>query len=413
MTTTLRKTSPSATACGSIAQHLSRRLWFLEPARLCAEARHRTGLDDFGDPPLNPALTVLLDSLEQEAGLGPIGRFLMRVHLRDLLAMRLQLADAWRHNASALDAQCIEKPLFIVGMPRSGSTFLHELLADNPEHRAPRVWEVMFPVGSAADEARRIRKAAACLWWFRRLAPRADAVYPMRATTPHECVAIQSYTFLSEEFISTCRIPAYEAFLHATDLTPAYLWQKHFLQYLQLGSPAKRWVLKSPDHVHGFDALFAVFPDAVVVQTHRNPVEVVKSTADLTAVLQGLYGSSGDPEELRESEARSLAQSTQRFLDFRDKHPDLADRFVDVTYSALVSNPVETLRDIYARTGGQFSPAIAQRVERLASERSRYQGRRASADGGGLKRLSPQVTDCFKRYCSRFNLALDTARLDR
>ncbi len=193
---------PSAIA--SLAHRASRRWLPLNGEKLCAEAQRRTGLQDFGDPPLQPGLSILLESLEQEAQLHPLGRLLMRIHLRGLLETRLRLVEAWKSKQDALEAHAIEKPVFVVGTPRSGSTFLHELLAEDPGNRAPRVWEVMFPVavpgGGEPDRKRRIRKAETCLWWFRRLAPEADAVYPMRAGTPHECVAIHSYTFLSEEF---------------------------------------------------------------------------------------------------------------------------------------------------------------------------------------------------------------------
>jgi hypothetical protein len=106
----------------------------------------------------------------------------------------------------------------------------------------------------------RIRKAQASFWWFRRLAPRADSVYPMRALTPHECVAIHSYTLWSGEFVSTCYLPNYQAFLYAADFGPTYNWQKRFLQHLQLDCPSKRWVLKSPDHIFALEALLAVSP---------------------------------------------------------------------------------------------------------------------------------------------------------
>ena len=180
-----------------------------------------------------------MNSLELEADLHPLGRFLMRVHLRELLETRLRLDHAWSGQSEALDASLIQRPVFITGMPRSGSTFLHELLAEDPENRAPRVWEVMFPIPMGSKPPKkvdpRVRKAEASLWCFRRLAPGADSVYPMRAWTPHECVAIHSYTLLSEEFVSTGRVPTYEAFLHTADLGPTYLWQKRFLQHLQLG----------------------------------------------------------------------------------------------------------------------------------------------------------------------------------
>jgi Sulfotransferase family len=404
----------------------SRRLWFLDSNKLCAAARRRTGLRDFGDPPIEPALSVLVESLEEEAELRPLGRFLMRIHLRTLLETRLRLAHAWKGKLDTLDSQRIRKPVFIVGMPRSGSTFLHELLTEDAGYRAPRVWEVMFPVGSRsgaeADKARRIRQAEACLWWFRRLAPRADAVYPMRALTPHECVAIHSYTFLSQEFVSTCQIPAYEAFLKKTDLTPAYQWEKRFLQHLQMDDrygdtadrvPAKRWVLKSPDHVHGLEELFAVFPDAWIVQTHRNPVEVLKSSAELTGVLRGLYGPPGDPAEIRAREARVLGEGTERFLQFRDEHPELTDRFIDVKYTELVADPLHAVRRIYARLDAPLTPAAAERIQQLAATRSRYSGRRASAEAAVVQLQGVAEIDRFERYCARFELPSSETDLSR
>jgi hypothetical protein len=245
----------------------------LQSDALCAEATRRTRLENFGDPPMEPALSILVNSLELEAGLHPLGRFLMRVHLRELLGTRLRLIQAWSEGIGALENSQIQRPVFITGMPRSGSTFLHELLAEDTENRVPRVWEVMFPIQdhnrSRSKAESRVRKAEASLWCFRRLAPRANSVYPMQAWTPHECVAIHSYTLLSEEFAMICRIPSYEAFLRKANFGPVYAWQKRFLQYLQLSCQTKQWILKSPDHVHTLEYLLTVFPDAVVIQTHQ------------------------------------------------------------------------------------------------------------------------------------------------
>jgi hypothetical protein len=385
---------------------ISRRLWPLDGERLCAQARRRARLEDFGNPPLQPALSILTRSLEQEADLHPLGRFLMRVHLRDLLETRLRLAQAWRAQQAALESSVIEPPIFIVGMPRTGSTFLHELLAEDPDHRAPCLWEVMFPLPVPGRRDRktdpRLRKAAACLWWFRRLAPQADAVYPMRAWTPHECVAIQGYTFLSEEFVSTCRVPSYEAFLHAADLRPAYTWEKRFLQLLQLSGSRKRWILKSPDHVMGLEALFAVFPDAMIIQTHRNPLAVVESSIQLTQVLQRLYARPGDPGQLARREARVLAERMDRFIRFRENHPELADRFADVTYSELVSNPIAVVRRIYNQLHIPLTELAIRRMTDLTANRSRYRRRQTNPSLADLG-LDPEAeARRFERYCSRF-----------
>src|SRR5262249_37846839 len=159
--------------------------------------------------------------------------FLMRIHLLGILGARLKFNRQYRAHEEDLGTSFALPPIFITGMPRSGSTFLHELIVQDPSLRAPRVWEVMSPADASEPDrgcrGLRVWNASWCLWCFRRLARKADAVYPMRARTPHECVAIQSYTLLSEEFISTCHVPGYERFLRAADLRPAYAWEKKFL----------------------------------------------------------------------------------------------------------------------------------------------------------------------------------------
>lgn len=415
---TMRAASKLVGSAGreALGDAVSRRLWRLESETLCAEARRRTGLADFGEPPIEPALSILLDSLEREANLHPLGRFLMWMHLRGLLETRLRLAELWNQEAAALAASPLSKPVFITGMPRSGSTLLHELLGEDPANRAPRVWEVMFPVPTPASgrggQDRRIRKSAVCLWWFRRLAPRSESVHPLRASTPHECVAIQSYTLLSEEFISTCRVPAYEAFLRATDLGPAYAWQRRFLQHLQWNCPIRRWVLKSPDHVFGLAKLFSAFPDARIIQTHRNPLEVLKSLNRLNEVLRGVFVRPGDPVQSEAREAHELASNMERLIRFRDAHPELASRFVDVNYSELVSYPLPTVRRIYEQLDIPLTQEAAERMRRLAGNRSRYRGRRRGPAVGDSRLGAIAEARRFERYCSRFGLSCEPAKLD-
>jgi hypothetical protein len=309
-----------------------------------------------------------------------------------------------------MEASNIERPIFITGIPRSGSTFLHELLAEDPENRAPRAWEVMFPIPTRNKHPNkidpRVRKAEACLWWFRRLAPGADLVYPIRAWTPHECVAIHSYTLLSEEFVSTCHVPTYEAFLHSADLGPIYGWQRRFLQYLQMGRSNRRWVLKSPDHIYGLAKLLRVFPDAAIIQTHRNPVEVVKSQIRLTKVLEAMFARPQDCEQLAISEARKIEQMLGYITRFRDAYPDVAGQFIDVTYRELVSDPLAVVRRIYERLDIRLTEVAAERMQRLASARSRYEkGRRERPPLADVGLDGAAETPRFKEYCSRFGLS--------
>jgi hypothetical protein len=398
-----------------LAEATSRRFWFLDAKRLCQAARRRTGLEDFGDPPIEPALSVLTSSLESEAELHPLGRFLMHLHLRDLLETRLRLTALWHGQSQALTASPIERPIFITGMPRSGSTFLHELLAEDPNHRAPRVWEVMFPLPGPKAKYHwrdpRVTRAAVCLWWFRRLAPLADAVYPMRSCTPHECVAIHSYSFLSEEFISTCRIPSYEAFLRKTDLRPAYALERRLLQHLQAEGPLRRWVLKSPDHAQSLEELFAVFPDALIIQTHRDPLEVLNSSCHLTQVLHGLYGRTAHHEQVAAHESKVLAEGLGRLIHFRGTHPELDHRFVDVKYTDLVSNPLAVIRNVYQQFALPLTTVAAERMRALAAARKRYPNARTAGGRRGVRSYAAAELARFEQYCVRFGVSLQRPQM--
>jgi hypothetical protein len=345
----------------------------------------------------------------------PLGRFLMRVHLRELLETRLRLTREWSQWSEAFEVSQIQRPVFITGMPRSGSTFLHELLAEDSQNRVPRVWEVMFPIPSEnstrSKVESRVRKAESCLWWFRRLAPRANAVYPMRAWTPHECVAIHSYTLLSEEFAMMCRVPSYEAFIREANFVPAYAWQKRFLQYLQLSYPTKQWILKSPDHVHTLEHLLTVFPDAVVIQTHRDPLEVLKSSMHLTEVLEGTFAHADDRSQISKREARNLAEHMEGITSFRQTHPEQDGRFIDVKYHELVFDPLTIVRQIYQRLDMPLTEMAAEKMRSLASRRSRYKGRR-----GDRKPADFEVDETVDRhrleaYCSRFEIPCQQSEL--
>lgn len=383
--------------CGDRA---SKKIWSLDRDALCAAARQRTGLSDFGDPAIESRLAILAKSIEGEADLHPLGRFLTSIHLGDLLKTRLRLEETWRKRPG-FESERIQRPIFITGMPRSGSTFLHELLAQDADNRAPQVWEIMSPLPTSAR--RRIRRTATCLWCFRRITPQADTVHPIRATKPHECVAIHSYTMLSREFETTFRVPTYEAYLNSIDFDPAYIWEKRFLQYLQWQQPKRQWVLKAPDHMFNMDALIRVFPDAAIVQTHRNPLEVLESSSQLTDVVQRTFARPQDRREIGAREARVLADGLDRITRFREEHPELKDRLVDVNYDDLVSDPLKTVGRLYRELDLPLTQATVRRVQGLAGNRSRYGGQRTRPGLADLG-IDSGMRARFASYCVRFSV---------
>jgi hypothetical protein len=248
-----------------------------------------------------------------------------------------------------------------------------------------------------------MQKAAVRLWWFRRITPRADSICPLRASGAHECVTIHSYTLLSHEFVIMFRVPSYRAFLNAADLRPAYEWQKEFLQWLQARGCSKRWVLKSPDHVFGLEALFQVFPDALVIQTHRDPLEVLQSCIRMVDGLQRTFARREEIHQIAAREALALAEGMERITQFRENHPELAERFVDVHYRELVSEPLAAIQRVYAQLELPLDSVTTRRIRSLACSRSRYrQGAPPTLRQLGLEPQAERLR--FRNYCLRFGI---------
>lgn len=396
---------------GGAWTELQRRLMGLGPDRLIATARRRTGLADFGDPPVETPLAVLASSLESEARLSLFGRIATRQHLVEILQSRLRLADLWKRNRQTAD-RGVSKPVFITGMPRSGTTFLHALLAQDPANRAPTHWEVMFPLPLPGDlgrnRDRRIGAAERRLRWADRLAPKLKQLHPLGAQEPQECVAITAYSLLSTQFDEMYRVPTYQDWLRGQDLRPAYQFHRRFLSHLQGVTPPGRWVLKAPSHLLFLDALFAVYGDAFVVQTHRDPVRVLGSVATLGKTLQRLFSSRVDPVEVGAEVCRTLEAEITRVVEFRDRNPHLADRFCDIHYQDLARHPMQAVARIYARFGLDLSGEAEARMERfLADARTRRGDRRNyRLDRFGLDPATEQRR--FAPYLQRFAIAAET-----
>ena len=229
----------------------------LDEATLLDKACGGTGLEDFGDDSFREALRVLLQAYESEADLNFIGRLCVHGDTVRLLANRLRLvADRRRYPAVA--DEVIRRPLFITGLPRSGTTFLHALLAQDPAHSAPQVWEVMYPSPpperATYDADRRIAATARQLRLIDILMPDFKTVHLIDARLPQECIAITNHAFRSYTFESMYRVPSYRSWHDRQDKRPEYEFHRSFLQHLQWRCPGSRWVLKAPSHLLALEA---------------------------------------------------------------------------------------------------------------------------------------------------------------
>jgi len=337
----------------------------LDANRLLSTASRRTGLRDFGDPSFHAPLERLVRSLESEARLRLVGRLAARGDLTGMLMNRLLLErDRQRHPAIAREG--IRRPLVITGLPRSGSTFLHGLLSQDPASRVPLHRELRFPSPPPERSTRgsdpRIARAARHLRWFFRLAPEFRKIHAVGAELPEECVVILSHAFLSFEFSSNWFVPSYQSWLEQQDLEPAYRYHRRFLQHLQWGHAGERWLLKAPPHLPGLRALFAVYPDANVIVTHRDPLEVVPSIASLHVVLRRTFSRTVDPLAVGPEVSRMLADDIRRGYAARDGGCAPPEHFFDVWYTQLMDDPLAVVRRIYRHFD---LPLSAEAVERM------------------------------------------------
>jgi len=361
----------------------------LDETTLLDKACAQTGLDDFGDDTFREGLRVLLRAFETEAELSFVGRICVCQDSVRLLSNRLRLvADRRRHPGIA--AEVIRRPLFITGLPRSGTTFLHALLAQDPAHRAPQVWEVMHPSpppekASYATDAR-ITATARELKWLDLLMPDFETVHLIDARLPQECIAITSHDFRSYTFESMYTVPSYRAWHDRQDKRPVYEFHRAFLQHLQWRCPGQRWVLKAPSHLLALEALLQVYPDAAIILTHRDPLKVLASCASFTEVLRRGFSDHIDKASLAQEVLQRWVEGAGLAVQCRQAQGKLQQQLFDVHYAALLRDPMSMVRRIYEFFDLELSGAAETAMERflLANPKNKGGVHRYSLEEFGL-----------------------------
>lgn len=318
--------------------------------KLMRTAQLRAGLDDFGDLTFVDPLQRLLDALASQASLSVVGRIAAKWDAVRFLASLLRLR-AEEARAPGILCERIDRPIFIMGLPRSGTTFLHRLMLADPANRAPLVWQTIYPYQPQGGADRRVAQVNSQLKAFERLAPEFRGLHPLYATSPQECSEITAHVFRSLRFDTTYHIPSYRSWLDRAGHVPAYHFHKRFLQHLQYQGATDarrpgRWVLKCPDHVFALDAIRSVYPDARLVFVHRDPVSVLLSVAKLTEVIRTPFTRRIDPIAIgRQESARWLEGASQMIRVARE--PALGTPVCHVQHLDLITDPLATLAGVY------------------------------------------------------------------
>ncbi len=349
---------------------LDRALGFARPPPIRAEllldeVRETAGASAAILAPIAEPLSVLASALDSEARLSPLGRFIARTRLRQHLAQRIAIARD-RGEIPELTRERIQSPIFITGLPRTGTSILFHTLAQDPRLLSPLQWMLRTPSpppgARPEDRAKKIAGTARNLKGLDRLLPELGPLFPIGAELPNECAVITADVFQSILFSLGYDVPSYDAWLRASDFRPAYRFHREFLQQLQWKWGRERWLLKSPQHLLSLDGLFEIYPDAWIVQTHREPVEEIASLCNLAAALRSLSSRDLRLRELGPALLGFWSDALARASSFRRERPELRERFVDVAFSDLEEDPIGEIRRIYARIGFDLSDLIERKL---------------------------------------------------
>ena len=374
-------------------------------AELHDNARKAIGFDDFGDPAYRRGLDVLAEAYDREAHLTPFGRMMVTSQLGTLLRNRLVTERALRANP-AIEAQPIRRPVFVLGLPRTGTTALHFLLGQDPNTQVLEYWIAASPGPRPPRDAwdkdprfkQSVRELATTYW----LDPSLKAIHLMTADGPEECRHLLSQTFTDDTFDCNATMPSYTDWYSSCDMRPTYRQHKRVLQLIGSTTPEKRWVLKYPVHMRNLRVVRETYPDACFVQCHRDPSEVLPSLCSLIAGWRAIYEGDVDRAAIARSQTELWAAGMEHGLEVRREQP--AGRFFDLDFRDVLSDPVAAVERIYRHFDLPLSDEAARRFKswRADNPRGKHGEHRYTIEEFGMTRAA--VHDRFAKYLEHFGM---------
>jgi len=377
--------------------------------RLAGEAASRLGLEPpevtarLGDD-MEP-LEVLLPALEAEARLTVLGRWITHRYLGRLVEQRLALDAYVARDPGVLDDAIVE-PWVVAGAPRTGTTALHGVLAQDPRHRVPEGWELLRPAPppdpATRDADVRIALADTELRTPQVVVSGLTAIHEYSGRMAKECISAMSLAFRSEEFVARYDVPSYNEWLRACDMRPAYDVHRRVLQVLQRRSPARRWVLKSPVHLQSLPVLLAVYPDARLSFTHRDPLVVLGSVTSLIASMRAAHSDDVDVPGIARYHAELYGRSLDGLVDLTDAGLLAPARVTHTTFADFVTDPLPVVDGCYAHFGWDLPATTrdAMAAYLAAHPQGRLGRHEYSFAGLGLDPDAERAR--FARYVDRF-----------
>ena len=373
---------------------------------LVKEAQSRSGLDDFGGDSFREGLERLVKSIDEESTLNEMGKVAAPEMLISHLINRLEV-EHWYRMHPEIDEEQIVAPLFGIGLPRTGTTALSCMLAQDPGTRSLRTWEANKPCPppekATENTDPRIAGSAAGMEAMLQWAPDMRDMLPWDAQGPIECLSLMFLDYKFQAYEAYFHVPSYIEWVNssACDMEPAYRYHKRVLKLLQWRCPPKRWSLKTPTHMLYIDTLNKVYPDARFVMTHRDPGQVVPSIADLLRAVRSGFEADPLPRWVGPHVAEEWALALSRLIAFRDRIGE--GRFFDISFRAFMSDPIAEITKLYRWLGWEITPDISRRM--LAWQENNPKGtHRVRAEDFNLNEAA--VREQYRFYIDRFGALL-------
>lgn len=381
------------------------KLGFLESEQALHDAAiEAVGFDDFGDPSYREGLRILLDAYDREAKFKPLGRKLARDAILDILMKRLRAEKMWQDDPSVLD-HAIRRPIVILGLVRTGSTALHYLMGQDPGLQVLEYWLASHPQPRPPRDRWQshpdFQYSVAELDAMYAADPSLRAIHFMMADGPEECRHLLAQNFTDDAFEVNATVPSFSEWYQGADLTETYLRHQRLIQLIGSTDTERRWLLKYPVHMRNLGTLLDVYPDACIIQTHRDPAKVFLSYCSLMAGFRAIYEDDIDPKAMTERQLELWAAGAESAIECR-RQRDPA-QFYDLHFKDFVEDPIGSVKRIYAHFGQELSPEGEQRLAAWQRDNPQHKhGRHEYSDDMGISQK--RILDRFAAYMDHFQM---------
>lgn len=383
---------------------------------LIRAAEEATGLSRWGEQDFRTGLELFLDEAPKTARMSAQGWERMLHRIDGVLKNRLRLMD-YRENNPKVAAQRIQRPIFVIGLPRSGTSNLLSLLSSDPAHRVPRMWEmyrsVPPPRRETYDSDPRIDEVQKLLEKDGFGSKALQATHPFSSQLPEECAFILEHTFSNMTYPAYVNVPRLADYaMNKADWRAVYAFHKQFLQHLQTDYAGERWVLKTPEHSNFLPDLLATYPDAVLLFTHRHPTQTMASLASNISELRKLWSDEVDPHEVAASFLKIQAEQCRRMVEAR-KDPAIDKHFLDIDFDDLVNRPMEVMERVYRHFDLPMTASARGGLQDYVDN----QAKKTHGHGGHKYQMADygyapnQIETAFAEYLSWYEQRRDSVRL--